>query len=260
MVPVLSNTTVSVSLVCCNAVPDLIKIPCLAPTPVPTIIATGVASPSAQGHEITSTAMAQDIANSAPEPTLSQISNVRREMPKTMGTNTPATLSASWAIGALLAPASSTSRIIWANVVSSPTRSARHFKNPLRFMVADTTFSPTYFSTGMLSPVTADSSTPDSPSMTMPSTGIRLPGLTKKISPFCSCSVGISSSLPSSLTTMAMAGVKSISFVIASLVFPLEWFSRNFPTVISVKIIPADSKYKSWEYCSTRAVFPCPKP
>ena len=34
---------------------DLIKIPCDAPLPVPTIIATGVASPNAHGHEITST-------------------------------------------------------------------------------------------------------------------------------------------------------------------------------------------------------------
>ena len=38
--------------------------PCSAPLPVPTIMATGVASPNAQGQEITSTEMAQDRANS----------------------------------------------------------------------------------------------------------------------------------------------------------------------------------------------------
>ena len=49
---------------------------------------------------------------------------VMSAMPMTTGTNTPATLSASLAIGALEAPASSTRRMIWDSVVSSPTRAA----------------------------------------------------------------------------------------------------------------------------------------
>ena len=42
---------------------DLIKIPFSAALPVPTIIATGVAKPKAQGQEITSTLIALDNAN-----------------------------------------------------------------------------------------------------------------------------------------------------------------------------------------------------
>ena len=45
-------------------------------------------------------------------------------MAMTTGTNTPLILSARRAMGALLLPASSTSRMIWARVVSSPTLEA----------------------------------------------------------------------------------------------------------------------------------------
>ena len=258
--PVLSMTTVSTSFACCSASPDFIRIPWFAPTPVPTIMATGVASPRAQGQEITSTAMAEEMANSAPAPASSHTNSVTSAIHITTGTNTPATLSASWAIGALLALASSTRRIIWERVVSSPTLSARHFKNPALLTVAETTLSPSRFSTGTLSPVIAASSTLEVPDNTVPSTGTRLPGFTRKTSPARRASVGISSSLPSSLTTIAVFGDKSISFVIASLVLPLERLSRYFPTVIRVRIMPADSKYKSWEYCSTTSICPCPSP
>ncbi len=260
MVPVLSMTTVSTSRACCRASPDLIRMPWPAPTPVPTMIATGVASPRAQGQDITSTAMAVEMANSAPAPARSQTANVTRAMPMTTGTNTPATLSASWAIGALLALASSTRRMIWDRVVSSPTLSARHFKNPALFTVADTTLSPACFSTGTLSPVMAASSTLELPSRTVPSTGTRLPGFTRKISPLWSSSVGTSISVPSSAKRMAVFGDRSISLVMASLVLPLERLSRYFPTVIRVRIMPADSKYRSWEYCSTTAMSPWPRP
>ena len=70
--------------------------------PVPTIIATGVASPNAQGHDITRTAIALDIANSNVAPLISQIIPVISAIVITTGTNTPAILSASFAIGALL--------------------------------------------------------------------------------------------------------------------------------------------------------------
>ena len=55
MVPVLSNIMLFILCVVSNASPPLIKIPFSAPFPVPTIIAVGVASPSAHGHAITST-------------------------------------------------------------------------------------------------------------------------------------------------------------------------------------------------------------
>ncbi len=150
----------------------------MAPTPVPTIIATGVASPRAQGQEITSTAIALDMAASKPPPAISHTIKVIRAIPITAGTKIPAILSAIFAMGALEAEASSTRRIIWERVVSSPTFTARHTSLPALFMVADTTASPACFSTGMLSPVIAASLTLEVPSTTTPSTGIRLPGFT----------------------------------------------------------------------------------
>ena len=156
MVPVLSNTTVLILWAVSKACPDLIKMPCSAPLPVPTIIATGVASPNAQGQEITNTLMAQLSANSKVAPDNIQIAAVMREMPITIGTNIPAIWSASLAIGALVAEASSTRRIICAKVVSLPTLLAVKRINPPLFIVAPMTESPGSFSTGILSPVIAD--------------------------------------------------------------------------------------------------------
>ena len=55
IVPVLSRTAISVLPVCSREVAFLNKIPFLAPIPFPTITATGVARPNAQGQLITST-------------------------------------------------------------------------------------------------------------------------------------------------------------------------------------------------------------
>ena len=54
-VPVLSKTTVSILFIDSNASPPLINTPLLAPNPVPTITAVGVAKPNAHGHAITNT-------------------------------------------------------------------------------------------------------------------------------------------------------------------------------------------------------------
>lgn len=62
IVPVLSNTIVFTSFSVCIASPRLISIPLFAPIPVLTISVVGVASPRAQGHAITNTAIP---ANSA---------------------------------------------------------------------------------------------------------------------------------------------------------------------------------------------------
>ena len=124
MVPVLSITTVSIRCAVSSASPDLIRTPFPAPLPVPTIIATGVARPSAQGQEITSTEIAIENANSTLAPMASQEAPATRAITMTTGTNTPATRSASRAIGAFEAPASSTSRMIWLMVESAPTRCA----------------------------------------------------------------------------------------------------------------------------------------
>ena len=91
-------------------------------------MATGVARPRAQGQEMTSTATPEVRVISTPWPVSSHTAAVTTAMAMTVGTKTPATLSASLAMGALEAAASSTRRIIWARVVSSPTRLASKTK------------------------------------------------------------------------------------------------------------------------------------
>ena len=155
MVPVLSKTTVSTVCKFSRLSADFIRIPYSAAFPVPTIIATGVARPSAHGQEITSTETAQLSANSKLSPANIHTAPASTAMPITTGTNTPLILSASRAIGALVLPASSTRRMIRASVVSSPTREARKRNVPFLLIVAEMTVSPAPFSTGMLSPVMA---------------------------------------------------------------------------------------------------------
>ena len=153
----------------------------------------------------------------------------------------PETLSAIFAIGAFVAAASLTILMICDRVVSSPTCMARHFKNPDLLTVAAETLSPAALSTGMLSPVSADSSTALSPSIITPSAGILSPGRTKNISSFCTVSIGTVFSSPSFKIT-ALFGASFIRLFNASVVLPFERASRVLPTVISVRIIAADSK------------------
>ena len=241
MVPVLSNTMVSTLCRFSSASALLMSMPNSAALPVPTMMATGVARPSAQGQEMTSTEMALESANSNPYPAAIQTMAVTTAMAMTTGTNTPLTLSARRAMGALEEPASSTRRMICASVVSLPTREARKRKEPFLLMVAEITESPARFSTGMLSPVMAAWSTKPKPSMTSPSTGMLSPGRMTTMSPATTCSAGTVTSSPPRTTT-AVLGARSISLPSASEVLDLERASRNLPTVTSVRIIAADSK------------------
>ncbi len=163
----------------------------------------------------------------------------------TTGTKIPLILSASLAMGALDELASSTKRMIWASVVSSPMRRASNLKVPVRLIVAENTLSPGSLATGMLSPVRADSSTAELPSTTTPSTGMLWPGRITIRSPTTTSATGISTSCPARIT-VAVLGAKSISLAMASDVLPLERASRYLPKVIRPKIIAPDSKYKSW--------------
>mmetsp|Transcript_35876 Transcript_35876/g.57203 ORF Transcript_35876/g.57203 Transcript_35876/m.57203 type:complete len:294 (-) Transcript_35876:2501-3382(-) len=138
MVPVLSNTTAVIFDPDSIAPAPLIKIPCFAPTPVLTITAVGVARPSAQGQDITSTATPNLKAKTTFSPvetcsrysgrmnttTTNQTAHVRTARPTTIGTKYLATRSAySW-MGALDVCASSTNLTICASAVSDPTRTA----------------------------------------------------------------------------------------------------------------------------------------
>ncbi len=140
--------------------------------------------------------------------------------------------------------ASRTSLIILDKTVSFPTAVASTRSKPSVLIVAPITFAPGPFSTGMLSPVTIDSSTQDWPSRTTPSTGIFSPGRTTSKSPAAISEIGASISLPSRIT-VATSGASSASFLIAAEVFPLLTASRYLPKRMSVIITPADSKYSS---------------
>ena len=118
--PVLSRTTVLILWRVSKAWADLDKIPRLAPLPVPTIIAVGVASPKAQGQEITNTQIPIDKANSKLSPLNSQMIVAIIASVITIGTKIALILSAILAIGALELVASSTKFMIWAKVVFSP--------------------------------------------------------------------------------------------------------------------------------------------
>ena len=156
-----------------------------APRPLPTMIAVGVANPSAQGQAMMRTAtkfMTAKLSRGS-GPNASQTPNVSTATPTTAGTNHKANLSAWRWTGALVACACRTRSMIRASAVCAPTLVVRKRNVPVVFMVAAMTASPARFSTGTLSPVNRDSSTSETPSSTTPSTGIRSPGRTSTRSP-----------------------------------------------------------------------------
>ena len=190
IVPVLSRTIISALPVCSNEADVLNSIPCLAATPFPTIMATGVARPNAHGQLTTKTEIALVSESPTSELTAIQITKTIADMTNTAGTKIPETLSAILAIGALDPALSLTILMICASVVSSPTFVARHLMYPERFIVPADTLSPAVLSTGTDSPVSAASSTAQSPSVITPSTGIAPPGLTTYKSPTDTSSTG----------------------------------------------------------------------
>ena len=129
------------------------RIPSWAPRPVPTSSAVGVASPSAHGQAMISTATAAVKAKVAPAPLASQKPSVATDSAITIGTKTAEMRSASRCTGALPDCASVTSRPICARAVSAPTRVARTTRRPPALIVAPATASPGPTSTGTLSPV-----------------------------------------------------------------------------------------------------------
>ena len=219
-VPVLSNTTVLHLPQFSSASAVLKSMPLRAPTPLATITATGVASPKAQGQLITSTDIALESANPTLSPNKTQTAKVIKAMHKTVGTNTADTLSAIRAMGALPAEASLTILTIFARVLSSPTAVARQTSFPVLFIVPALTLSLTVLSTGILSPVSADSSAALLPSVIIPSTAKLSPGKTTKISSFKTSSAFIFTSLPSFITVTVLGANSSNDFN-ALVVLPL---------------------------------------
>ncbi len=193
-----------------------------------------MASPSAQGQAITITEVKAIKANVKLALSAKyQMRKVRMANPITTGTKIAEILSAKAWMGAFDPWASSTTRMIWANMVSLPTLVAVNSKLPCLLMVAPMTVLPTFFSTGILSPVSIDSSTEELPLIIMPSTGIFSPGRTTIVSPAMTCSISTSVATPFFITRAVLA-CRPMSFLIASEVRPLVLASSHLPSVTKV--------------------------
>ena len=176
---------------------------------------------------------------------LYQTVKVTMAMISTAGTNISEILSTVFWIGARLAWALRTSSTICANSVSDPTFVALYSNVPEIFMVAPMTLSPGFLEFGMLSPVTIDSSMLDDPSVTMPSTAIFCPGLTRIISSTTTSPIG-TTTVSSFRITSASLACKSSNFSIALLARPFIVSSRTCPSSMNVITKAATSKNTGW--------------
>ena len=172
------------------------RIPSCDPRPVPTSSAVGVARPRAHGHATIRVAMAAVKAASIDPSSMSQPTKVSAASPKTIGTKTADTRSASRWASAFPVWASSTSRPRRASSVSDPMRVTSMTSRPPTFTVAPTTRSPTATSTGTDSPVSMLRSTAEAPSTTRPSVAIFSPGRVMNWSPIASVDTATRVSTP----------------------------------------------------------------
>ena len=246
MVPVLSSTTALILPVVSNASAERMSTPICAARPVETVTESGVANPNAHGHATSSTETAATNAcvTRGSGPNANHSAHDQMAISTTIGTKTPAMLSAMRCTGAFELCADLTNAIICASTVSLPIFVARYRNAPDSLMVAPVTLSPIFLVTGMDSPVIMDSSTLEVPAVTMPSTGSFSPGRMAMISPTCTSSTSICSSLPSRITR-AVFGCSPAKARIASPVPTRALASSNWPTSIRVITTPTASKYGS---------------
>ena len=245
-VPVLSKIMVLTSFTFSRTSPFLIKIPILAPRPVPTINAVGVAKPRAHGHAITTTETAKinACASVAPRKTY-HTKKVAIAKIKTTGTKISETRSVKFWIGAWLFWAFFTNSTICANMVSLPTLLALKTKVPVLLIVEPITWSPTFLVTGMLSPVTIDSSIVEEPDSITPSTAIFSPGRTRIWSPTATSLSGTLTYFPSRSTSASLA-CKLTSFSTASEALFRIFSSKTWPNKTKVVTNAALSKKTAW--------------
>ena len=243
-VPVLSSTIVVTRRVCSSTSGPLISTPSWAPRPVPTSSAVGVARPSAHGQATTSTATAAPKASAAPAPSSSQKASAAPDSAITIGTNTAETRSASRWASALPLWAAVTMRPMRATAVSAPTAVARTTSRPSPFTVEPVTLSPGATSTGTLSPVRSERSTPETPCSTSPSVAMRSPGRTTKVSPTTSCAVGTRRSGPST-SSVASGAPSSSSARSAAPAWRFARASKKRPVSTRVVTTAATSRYRS---------------
>ena len=223
------------------------------------MMAVGVASPSAHGQAMTSTATARITAPSTPSPASHQPAKVSSASPSTTGTNTAATRSTSRCTGALTACASCTRRMMCASTLSLPAAVTCRRTRPSPLMAPPVSLSPAALGTGSGSPVSMDSSTCVLPSATTPSAGMRSPGRTASMSPARSSSTGMSFSLPSQSIKCATSGRSACSARMADVVCRLARSSSHLPSRTSVTTTAALSKYRCAE-APASAPCACPLP
>ena len=248
-VPVLSNATVRSWRVVSNASTSLTKMPARAATPVPAITAAGVASPSAHGHAITSTATALSNACDQSPAASPHANSVTLAMAITTGTNTALTLSTMRWIGAFLACASSTNRTMRASADSAPTATVRMRRRPSPFTAPPVTRSPGALGTGSDSPLSSDSSLWLRPSKICPSTGMRSPGSTMTSSSTLTSAIGTLVSTPLR-NTRAVSGRNACRARMASVACRLARASSHLPNKINVMTTDEDSKYSGAVWCA----------
>ena len=143
-VPVLSTTRVLTFSIRSSASAFLMRTPICAPRPTPTMMETGVASPSAHGQAMmrTATATTRACASRGSGPTIAHTANATTAMAMTTGTKTAATRSAIRWMGARERCASATICTMRASIVSRPTFSATMTSAPVWLMVPPMTVSP----------------------------------------------------------------------------------------------------------------------
>ena len=242
-VPVLSMSNVSTASNPCSASALLTSTPACAPRPVPTMIDIGVASPSAQGQAMISTAMALSSAwpTRGSGPTRLQVMKVTTAIRMTSGTNQPEMRSATAWMGARLRCASATILTMRASTVSLPTACASMTRLPVPLTVPPVSALAGCLATGKGSPVSIDSSTDDWPSVTTPSTGTASPGRIRKRSPAITSVNGTSVSPPSAAIRRAVFGARLSKARIALPVAARARSSSTWPSRTSATTTPAAS-------------------
>src|SRR5213593_4269458 len=144
---------------------------------------SGMASPSACGHAITSTVTTRSITKEAASPATNQPTSVATAATTaTMVRRNAARSASAWARERELW-AWATRRMMPASAVLSPIRVISTRSEPDPFTVPAITVAPTGFGTGRDSPVIIDSFTSLEPSRTTPSAGMPAPGRTSTRSP-----------------------------------------------------------------------------
>ena len=220
---------------------SLTRMPRRAPRPIPTMMAVGVASPSAQGQAMTSTDTAHTSARAVSPDMISHAANVMTATAMTVGTNHALMRSTRRCTGAFDPCASRTVLTIRASSVSTPTLSARTVSVPVPLSVPAVTVHPGVFSTRSGSPVSMLSSTALSPDVTVPSTGIRSPGRTDTSIPVLIRLTSVSRNSPSAPATSAVFGWSPVSARSAAPVPRRERISISLPVSTNVMIIAAPS-------------------